>query len=302
MKRALLTLLLLAAWGAAQEENAFKNEPAADAIYQKMLKTLRDARSLYYESRYSWEDGDGRTLGRARYKAWLKKPNHFRLEARGERRLGGVVVGDGDTMWLYWHGDRPRWNAEHYGKWEKTSKNVYMRQRTPQAGHSIAHQTPLLGAGMSMAILNPSRFHGAGSSLDPYFDGVRGLGSEKVGDELCDVIEVSYMDHQRSKYFWVSKRDHLPRKLKQIVRVSSGDLASHELWSEIKLDADIEDEKFRWRPPAGWTEWRRPRPSSRLMKAGTRAPAFEALLLDGQKTRLSDYRGKIVWLVFWRVG
>ena len=28
------------------------------------------------------------------------------------------------------------------------------------------------------------------------------------------------MKHQRSWYLWLSKRDHLPRKLKEIVRVS----------------------------------------------------------------------------------
>ena len=71
---------------------------------------------------------------------------------------------------------------------------------------------------MSMPIIDPSTFHGYTDSLQPYLEYVKGLGEEKVGDEDCDKIELSIMKHQRSWYLWLSKNDHLPRKLKQIVR------------------------------------------------------------------------------------
>lgn len=298
MRTTLLTLVLVAAGSSAEE---FKHEPAAHAIYKKMLATLLEAQTLSYECAYRWE-ARGRDLGRARYKTWLKKPNQFRIEAIGESGHGGTIVGDGEFMWTFWLDRRPRWNDENYARWEKTSKDVYMRQRTLPRGHSISHQLGLLGAGTSMAVLNPSRFHGAPSSMDRYFDGVRSLGTEKVGDEPCDVVEVSYMKHQRSQIFWISQRDHLPRRQKGIVRVASGEIVTHERWTNIQVNPAIPDALFSWKPGDGWTEWRRPRASARALKPGSTAPAFAAKLLDGRTTRLADYRGKILWLVFWRVG
>jgi len=66
----------------------------------------------------------------------------------------------------------------------------------------------------------------------------------------CDGIEVSIMKHQRSWYLWLSRRDHLPRKLKMIVRVAH-DIVTEERWSSIKLNADIPDRLFAWKPAPG---------------------------------------------------
>jgi hypothetical protein len=63
---------------------------------------------------------------------------------------------------------------------------------------------------MSMPIIDPSTFFGYTDSLQPYLDGVMSRGTEKVGEEECDVIELSLMKHQRSWYFWISSKDHLP--------------------------------------------------------------------------------------------
>src|SRR5207249_4183500 len=106
-----------------------------------------------------------------------------------------------------------------------------IKEPSPAGRHSIGHQTDKLGAGMSMPILDPSTFHGYSDSLQPYLDGIRGLAPEQVGDVPCDVLEASIMNHQRTWYLWLAKKDHLPRKLKQIVRVSH-DIMVEELWSE----------------------------------------------------------------------
>ena len=176
-----------------------------------------------------------------------------------------------------------------------------MKQRTPVGKHSIAHQTSLLGAGMSMTILDPSTFHGYTDSLQQYVDGVRRLGPEEVDDEPCDVIEVSIMKGQRSWQLWLSRRDRLPRRLKQVVRVTY-DIVMEERWRKVTVNAEMTDEKFSWKPPAGWRQWRLPGPEERLLKAGAKAPDFELLSAEGKKIRLSDYRDKVVWLCIWRVG
>jgi hypothetical protein len=152
-----------------------------------------------------------------------------------------------------------------------------------------------------MPVLDPSTFHGYTDSLQAYLDGVKSLGTEKVGDEDCDKIEVSIMKHQRSWYLWLSKRDHLPRKLKQVVRVSY-DIVMHEEWSSVTLNAEIPDTMFVWKPPEGWKEWRLPRPEERLLKPGAQAPDFDLTSADGKRIKLSDYRGRAVWFYIWRAG
>jgi hypothetical protein len=122
-----------------------------------------------------------------------------------------------------------------------------------------------------------------------------------VGSEDCDKIEVSIMKGQRSWYLWLSKRDHLPRKLRQIVRVSH-EIVIEEQWSSVTLNAEMAATMFAWKPPAGWKQWKLPEPKERLLKPGVQAPDFDLASADGKRIKLSDYRGQIVWLYVWRAG
>lgn len=271
-----------------------------------MVAAMRQADSLYWESDYHWE-AQGRVLGHATYRAWLKKPNHFRLEASrfGEDATNGVLVGDGDHLWIHWPNGKPRCGFEYSGEfgeeYEKHQMTSYMTKRTPPGGHSIGHEVQWLGAGMSMTILDPSTFHGYTDSLQPYLDGVRRTGAETVDGEPCDVIEVSIMKGQRSWYLWLSKKDHLPRKLKQVVRVSY-DIVTHEVWSDLAVNREIPDDKFVWSPPADWKEWKLPPIEAGLLKPGVEAPDFQLASLDGPPIKLSDFRGNFVWMYKWRSG
>jgi hypothetical protein len=80
--------------------------------------------------------------------------------------------------------------AEEYEKYRFTS---YMKVPSPLGRHSIAHQTDTLDTGMIAMIIDPSTFHGYIDSLQPYLDGVRGMGEERVGVEPCDAVEASFM-------------------------------------------------------------------------------------------------------------
>lgn len=218
----------------APADKPFQDDPAARALYTQIVAAMRKATTLSWVSDYRWE-ARGNTLGHATYKIWLKKPNYARVEAipAGHAEPSGILVGDGDYFWIYWPKEKPRYGWEQTGKYaeeyEKNRRTFYMKERTPRGQHSIGHQTDKLGAGMSMTILDPSSFHGYTDSLQPYLDGVRGMGTETVGDEPCAVVEVSLMKHQRSWYLWLSQRDRMPRKLKQVVRVSY-DIISEETW------------------------------------------------------------------------
>jgi outer membrane lipoprotein-sorting protein len=292
------TLIVVACLAATAFAQAFEGDEEGRALYDKMVGALAKAKTLRYVCEQRREYGTWKS-DLARYRVWLRKPNQFRIETESER--GGTLVGDGANMWVHWPGDRPFFSTEERADWEATARNVYMRDRTPPKMHSIAHKLSVLGGNLGMAIINPSLFHGASSSLDRYLDGVKSLGRKTVGGEACDGFEISYMKHQRSKYVWISRRDHLPRELKEIVRVSKH-LAKYERWTKIEIDAKLDDDLFRWTPPPGWKKWRLPRQSDRVLRTGTSAPDFKARSTKGKKISLSDFRGKVVWLVFWRVG
>jgi outer membrane lipoprotein-sorting protein len=283
-----------------------KDDPAAHALYNKMIETLRSAKSLYYEADYRWE-ARGDDLGQSKYIAWLKKPNFFRVESflKSDKKPKGVLVGDGETLWIYWPQGKPQYEWEREGprgeEYQKYKDTSYMTDPAPPGMHSIGHEVGKLGSGMSMTILDPSTFHGYTDSLQTYIDGVRSLGTQTLSGEPFDVIEVSIMKHQRSWELWLSRKDHLPRRLKETIRVSY-DIVVYERWSKVTLDKEISNEKFVWKPPAGWREWRMPDISEGILKKGSIAPDFDLASIDGSRIKLSDYKGKIIWFYIWRAG
>ncbi len=297
--------------GWAAETNApaakgFRDERAAHALYSQMVATMRKADTLSWVSDYSWE-ARGQTLGHATYRIWLKKPNYARMEATAvsDPDRSGILVGDGDYFWTYWPKEKPRYQWEWKGKYAEEYENYrrafYMKERTPVGRHSIGHSAGQLGAGICMTIIDPSTFHGYTDSLQPYIDGVRSVGMEQAGGETCDVIEVSFMKYQRSWKLWLARKDHLPRKLTQVVRVSYP-INSEESWSDVTINADIPNDRFVWSAPRDWKEWRMPAIEEGLLKPGTPAPDFELASVAGDRLKLSNFRGQIVWLNVWRCG
>lgn len=290
----------------APASQTFQDEPAAHALYTQMVDAMRSATNLSWAGAYRWEFRS-QSGGPATYRIWLKKPNYARLEAvpPGQTEPSGILVGDGDYFWIYWPQEKPRYGWEQKGKYaeeyEKYRRTFYLKERTPPGRHSLGHEVGYLGAGIGMTIIDPSTFHGHTDSLQPYIDGVRGLGAETVGTEPCDGVEISFMKHQRSWYLWLSKRDHLPRKLREIVRVSS-EITIEETWSNVTLNAEIPSAQFVWSPPPDWKEWRMPDIKEGLLKPGTLAPDFELAAAAGGRLKLSNFRGQIVWLNKWRCG
>ncbi len=285
-------------------EAAFQDDPAAHKLYTEMIQAFRKAGCLSWTADYSSGIGN-KSFRIATYQIWLKKPNYARVEMTlvGHSKPKGILVGDGDYFWVYWPEGKLRYGWEKSGKYaeeyDKYQLKFFVKKRSPLGWHSIGHE--IFGNLGLITALDPSTFHGYTDSLQAYIDGVRSLGTDTVAGEVCEGIEVSIMKHQRSWYFWVARKDRLPRKMKQIVRVSS-DVVSEESVSELVLNGDIPNDRFTWSPPADWKEWKKPEIEEGLLKPGTMAPDFELTALDGTKLKLSSFRGQIVWLNKWRCG
>jgi peroxiredoxin/outer membrane lipoprotein-sorting protein len=275
-------------------------EVTALSLYRTMLGTIRRAKSLYYESEYVWES-DGVEIGRSTYRMWLKKRNYARLESRSaDGSRSGVIVLDGHDMWTYWPKGRPYLAAGDSTANAQDEMKTYLAKRAARGAHSIGHETSALGTGMSMTILDPSIFHGSADPMDPYLESVRKLGSETVAGEPCTVIEASFANGRRVRKFWISQRDHLPRKLEETVQATRT-IVVRELWRAPVLNGPMSRDLFSWKPPEGWTEYRVRRLEDGLLVRGSEAPEIDLPFVDGTRFRLAEHRGTVVWLVFWRL-
>jgi outer membrane lipoprotein-sorting protein len=301
----LCTLLLLAGLLPLPCVSAGEEGRDGREIYQGMIDALRAAKSLSYSCEHRSESLEGKVYGVYRQEIRLEKPNHARVEAVVGGRVTGVLVLDGESLWIHWPPGRFPYNWEREGEWaerfEETRHISYMRKRAPDGRHSIGHEVTRLGPGVQMSILDPSTFHGYTDSLQRYLDGAELVGTERVGEEECDVVEVSIMRGQRTWRIWVARKDRIPRMILQTLRGTRTWL-SRETWEHVVLDEDIPEESFAWRPPEGWMRWDLPKIEEGLLKEGTAAPDFDLPLSGGGRFKLSDHRGKIVWIYVWRAG
>ncbi len=280
--------------------SAAQGDSAALAIYRGMHAAMREARTLSFESEYVRETG-GMEIGHSSYLLLLKKPNYALLESRsGDGSKTGVLVLDGRQLWIYWPDGRPYIHESDSASNAADGRNSYIRKDAARGTHSIARETSVLGTGMSMTILDPSVFHGSFDLMEALLESVRRGGSVNVDGEVCDIIEASYANGQRTRVFWVARRDRLPRRLEETVR-GKRDIVVRERWRDVVVNGEISKDRFAWKPPAGWEEYVLQSLDDGLLKPGSDAPDFELPLLDGSRFRLSDHRGAVVWLSFWRL-
>ncbi len=274
-----------------------KDETAAHVLYDTMIRTLHGARSLSYTSACS--NPDDRT---STYRIWLKKPGSFRVEQTNDASTKSTtLLDDGNFLWVYWVGDRPALLIDTEKSHADARSDVYVKKASLAGGGSISQEATMLGTALVRLIFDPSVFHGSPGPWAPYLDGIRSRGTNRVRGEVCDVIEVSLMGARQTWYIWLSRQDHLPRKLKEVDRGVDTRVTVEE-WSNVTVNAEIPPKVLTWSPPPDWRQWNPPRLEDSLLKSGQEAPDFALRSARRGKLRLSDYRGRVVWLYVWDTG
>lgn len=274
-----------------------KNEPRAHALYDTMNHTMRDAKSLSYTAVSNGLDGRATT-----YKIYLKKPHAFRVEVTNHlTKRTTMLVRDKDHLWIYWSGKRQVWEIDTVDSYGETQSDTFIKKAASATDYSITNEIASLGMAWYNLVWDPGLFHG---HLDPhasFVDGVRSKGKDTVRGHLCDVIEISFMKAQRTRYIWLSRQDHLPRKIKEIDRLADNHVTVVR-WSNVGLNHDIAPTMLTWSPPETSKPWHLPQPEASLLESGQAAPDFTLDSIDKEPLSLSDFRGKAVWLYLWQVG
>ncbi len=274
-----------------------EDETAAHVLYDAMLRALRDARSLSYTSACS--NPDDRT---STYRTWLKKPGSFHVEQTNDGSMKStMLLDDGNCLWIQWTGDRPTLLIDTEKSQADAKSDVYVKKASLAAHGSIRSEAAMFGTALVGLIFDPSVFYGSASPFTPSVDGIRSRGTNPVRGEVCDVIEVSFMRARRTWYLWLSRQDHLPRKLKEVVRGADTRVTAEE-WSNVTVNGEIPPKMLTWSPPKGYRQWNPPRLEDSLLQSGQEAPDFKLRSARRGKLSLSDYRGKVVWLYLWDSG
>ncbi|MCL5280140.1 MAG: TlpA family protein disulfide reductase [Planctomycetes bacterium] len=274
-----------------------KDETAAHILYDAMIRAMGDARSLSYTSVCSNPDDRIST-----YRIWLQKPGSFHVEQTNDASTKSTtILDDGNCFWVHWTGDRPTLLLDTDKSRADARSDVYVKKASLAGGGSIQSEVALLGTALVGLIFDPSAFYGTGSPLAPYIDGIRGRGTNPVRGEVCDVIEVSFMRARRTWYIWLSRQDHLPRKFKEVDRGADTRVIVEE-WSNVMANGAIPPKVLTWSPPQGYQQWNPPRLEDSLLPSGQEVPDFQLRSARRGKIRLSDYRGRVIWLYVWDTG
>jgi len=175
-------------------------------------------------------------------------------------------------------------------------------------GNSISHDIMNYGSSVSMPVLYLSKFFGSSSALEDENMTVIYLGDDTVKGIKTHHIKVVLLGGQRISEYWISPADNLPRKMEEnLVMSASNSSLRRELWSNVAINENLSDSLFSWKPPENWKEYAHPtqelmEDSLSKMKQNLYETFRGLKLLDGGTFNLRDYNGKLVLLVFWRLG
>jgi outer membrane lipoprotein-sorting protein len=253
--------------------------------------------SFGFESDYLWKVED-KTLGECTLRYYLKRPGKYRVEVIDKKGVSaGLLICDNRYSWTLWPQGTTLF-SQYNGTYVNETR-IYKKDPAYR-GMSISHQLNLLPH-VCMPVFNANAFFGGEESVMEYLDEIEYLGEEILEGEPCHILKVSMMEGQRIRTLWLSKRDSLPRKFFGELIVAKPQ-TTLEVWSCIETNPELDEGLFQWTPPEGYEERRIPSLEEVLLRVGDEAMPFRLKDSAGDFLDTADYEGKIIWLMFWRIG
>lgn len=129
---------------------------------------------------------------------------------------------------------------------------------------------------------------------------VQHVGSEKVGDVDCDVINVVLAQSGDEVRWYIAKSDHLPRRVQRLIQTPFGRSAITTTLELVDTTPKVDEQAFRLEKPEGFEEPRTIQPGGgEGLRVGSEAPDWTLKDAAGNTVTLKSLRGKIVLLDFW---
>ncbi len=279
-------------------------------FFNQMNSALLEAKTLRLNCYQVQESNmDGKEWNHEiKYTVWLKKGNMARVEIRDVAFPddGSNIIYNGKRMWAWFVGENATVALDKNTILGKV-KNRYMTKDISR-GASLSHDIMNYGASVSMPVIYLSRFFGFHSTLEDEEMIVSYMGEDPVNGTMTHHIKVAMLGGQRIAEYWIATADNLPRKMEEtlVMNVSASSRRT-ERWNNVSLNIEMPDSLFSWKPPDNWIEYSHPSENAMVdslkeLKKNLYGTFSNLAMPGGGTFNLSDYSGKVVLLVFWRLG
>lgn len=249
--------------------------PTLEQVVEGFGRFLKASDSLRAEARTEWTNRGARhgkpeiSKLSFRHVLTLKKPGFYLgtcVESSVEESVGTFELHDGKKAWQY-----------------LPSLNQFL---TAAYDHGVIGLEGVSFLEKFFLAADPAK------ELQELMGKPRLAGTEKVDGTDCLVLVFSHGGSDFS--LALRPEDFAPVRVLQ--KHAEGEILT--CFGKFEANVEIPADAFAFKPPPGATEMTEELPP--LLATGSQAPDFEALDVASAKTvRLSDYRGKAVFLVFW---
>lgn len=199
-------------------------------IFEQMKEAYMNCRSYqdigFIET--TLERNGAKQVERFPFKIYYLRPHRFRFEWKAHFYPGGkiffnIVWCDGNETFTYWE----------TGKLDKMLTLEAGIKASAGVSRGGSYTVPSM-------LICPEK----STILTKLVDSVM-IKEETVDDELCYLIQAKHTQTEEIVYLWIGKRDFLLRKLRRVLKLG---LISEEYHHDIKINHDIPEKTFAFKP------------------------------------------------------
>jgi outer membrane lipoprotein-sorting protein len=132
-----LFFLFFCSYAQNTSDTLFVPNQAADQLFKQVRKAIRELNTFSFKSEYRFGEINKEPIV-AFYTMRMKKPGYFRLDLyTPDSILSGVLLHDGNYVWEYWPGKRPKLSIDDSLTYEKTKYHSYFQYNVPAKKYYI---------------------------------------------------------------------------------------------------------------------------------------------------------------------